>query len=545
MSGRTLTKEDYNEVEELLKSMETEEYVPLMLRQSAEETMEQIDDAAGVKARKSMINAAKDRHIKNTVDALDELIQTVGGIAVAGAAGKNAKKGSSSNANSKKMQQAKNGGSQVALEKNGKMAAGAEGYDPYRVNDSINTDGMSAMEGINMKNNLQKAAGQITGINNKFSPSEFNLDEFMKEETKVNANDAMKVRANGKKPLMMNFIDKIMRANQQGYELFYDEKLASRDAYDKMMQKPIQIIQGRSILPSYEDLKNSTKDKQGNVYEKNVTPKGSLPANSASKGKLSQEEYKFRDGVISFMDFMNKNYPEYAKEILLSRGDLGLRSDKGPKISDGAFKLVQSEIMNGNVPRSGKALDIRVKNIEEDILSTMTTDEIIENCTKVFGEKLVQDSIKYKGVEDAKKGLVTGLALLTASFMYSEEKDKKAKSKEDKKLDKLTKKVVNNNIEQLYGEGSRKWVKDKEGMWNAWFRTFSPDRMENAEDFDTYLEAKDLLDGYRKGQSIITNSGATDGITELLINPKYIRLILKYDPDDPRQVFTNKIPQYR
>ena len=97
----------------------------------------------------------------------------------------------------------------------------------------------------------------------------------------------------------------------------------------------------------------------------------------------------------------------------------------------------------------------------------------------------------------------------------------------------------------MYGQGTRVWANDKEKMWDAWFKTFNPDRMENAEDFDTYLEAKDLLDGYRKGDSIITNSGATNGLYELLINPKYIRLILKYDPDDPRQVFTNKIPQYR
>lgn len=69
--------------------------------------------------------------------------------------------------------------------------------------------------------------------------------------------------------------------------------------------------------------------------------------------------------------------------------------------------------------------------------------------------------------------------------------------------------------------------------------------MENEEDYETYLEAKILLDGYRKGQSIITNSGATNGLYELLINPKYIRLILKYDPDDPRQVFTNKISQFQ
>ena len=59
--------------------------------------------------------------------------------------------------------------------------------------------------------------------------------------------------------------------------------------------------------------------------------------------------------------------------------------------------------------------------------------------------------------------------------------------------------------------------------------------MENEEDYETYLEAKDLFDGYKKGESIITNSGATNGITELLINPKYIRLILKYDPRNAEQ----------
>lgn len=97
----------------------------------------------------------------------------------------------------------------------------------------------------------------------------------------------------------------------------------------------------------------------------------------------------------------------------------------------------------------------------------------------------------------------------------------------------------------MYGQGTMVWANDKEKMWNYWLKTFSPDRMENEEVYETYLEAKDLLDGYRKGESIVTNSGATNGLYELLINPKYIRLILKFDLDDPRQVFTNKISQYR
>lgn len=45
------------------------------------------------------------------------------------------------------------------------------------------------------------------------------------------------------------------------------------------------------------------------------------------------------DNIVSFMDFMNKAYPEYAKEIQNNRKDLGLR-DKRPNISEGAFKLI-------------------------------------------------------------------------------------------------------------------------------------------------------------------------------------------------------------
>lgn len=67
--------------------------------------------------------------------------------------------------------------------------------------------------------------------------------------------------------------------------------MASKKAYDERMQQPVQRIEGEKKT-SYDVLENSVKDKYGNVYEKQGVPKGSLPADSKSRGRLANAENK-------------------------------------------------------------------------------------------------------------------------------------------------------------------------------------------------------------------------------------------------------------
>ena len=156
----------------------------------------------------------------------------------------------------------------------------------------------------------------------------------------------------------------------------------------------------------------------------------------------------------------------------------------------------------------------------------MPEENLIGYGRRALGDKVVDSVLKNANKEQAKKQIATGLAMLTASMMYSEDGD-----------DKLANKIAKGNAEQLSGKNAPAWTKDKAQVWDSWFDTFDANKMDNEKDYQTYLEAYQLMDDYKRGGKILTQSGNTHPMAELLTNPKYVKLLTKYSPDDAKKVF--------
>ena len=469
-------------------------------------------------AQKNMVDYARAKDTHDKIEFADDLLTTAGIMA---AALKNTKKSTApktQNDTAKKAAKAENSASVSSY----KMAAGAEGYDPNTIRESINTDDLSFQEGIDMKNALNDARVKLGGSSYDFDPNVEigSLDEFQ-EKNKIKTTPISKLKPS----------QRLLNAVKKGFETIGDQRNASEKNYIKnRMREQAQLVNPEYVKKDTSVLKNSIKDNRGNITETKwnemSSPPGQKPASSKSLNKLSQYEAKTVDNVITFMDNLNIENPKIADEIRAFKKDLELGNINGGKLTPDAWTIVMDE-MHGKKPRRNiYALTTRKEPIKQGILSSMTDEEIINNGRKVLGVQEVSRVLKDNSPKIAKEIIADGIATLTASMLYSNEKSNKS----DKDLEKLTDKVIKGNKAQFTDKGASVWLKDKAKVWDNWLSSFDAEKMDNEEDYRAFLEASQLMEDYNNNRNIITNSGNNNPMAELLTNPKYVRLLLKYNP---------------
>lgn len=471
------------------------------------------------KARQNMVDYAKDKDIHDKIDFADDLLTAIGAVAasIKGAKGNTSPK--TQNDVARKAEKAKTSSGVTSY----KMAAGAEGYDPNAVRESINTDDLTFQEGVNMKNALNDAKIKLGGSSFELDPSAEigSLDEF-KDKPKIKSTPISK----------LNPTQRLLNAVKKGFETIGDQRNASARNYMKnRMREQTQIVNPDSYQKDTSVLTNSIRDKKGNVTETNwdeiKNPPPEPKASSKSLNKLAQQEAKAVDNVISFMDEIRIDDPKIVEEIRRFKDDLELGKINGNRLSKDAWIVVMNEMEGRKAPRNFAVLEARKEPIKQGILSSMTDEEIITNGRKVLGNEDVDNIIKQHGAIKGKEKIAEGIAALTSSMLYSNEKNNKD---DNKKLDNLVDKVVKGNKAQFADKGAKVWLKDKAKAWNQWINSFDAESMENEEDYKAFLEATQLIDDYNNNRNIVANSGNTNPMAELLTNPKYVRLLLKYEP---------------
>ena len=491
---------------------------------SKEELEQEAKRKEAQEAKKNMVDYAKAKDIHDKIEFADELLTTAG-IMAAALKGLKSTTPQTQNDTAKKAAKAGNSAGVSSY----KMAAGAEGYDPNVVRESLNTDDLSFQEGINMKNALNDAKTKLGGSNYDLEP-EADLSEFNKE---INPYENTKPEPIKK----LSTTRRLLNAVKEGFETISDQKNASRKNYASRNRENTAVLPNIDAYRSAykkrnaDVLKMSLRDQKGNVVEMNwdelAKPVEPKPADSKSLNKLGQAEAKMVDKVITFMDNISVENPKVAKEIREFKDKLGLGKIDGGKISSEAWNIIMNE-MDGKKPeRNVYALMTRKEPIKQGILSSMTDTEIINNGRKVLGSQKVSEWLKANGSKAAKELIADAIATLTAQMLYSSEK---SNIQSDKELDKLTDKVVKGNRAQFADKGAKVWLKDKAKVWDNWLNSFDAESMDNEADYRTFLEATQLMDDYNKNRNIITNSGNNNPMVELLTNPKYVRLLLKYNP---------------
>jgi len=106
-------------------------------------------------------------------------------------------------------------------------------------------------------------------------------------------------------------------------------------------------------------------------------------------------------------------------------------------------------------------------------------------------------------------------------MMYSEENN-----------DKTINQIVKGNAEQLSGKNAKAWANEGNKIWDNWLKTFDAESMDNEDDYKTFLEAEQLLNDYKKGNKIMSKSGNTNPMAELMTDPRFVKMLMKYNPDD-------------
>lgn len=450
------------------------------------------------KARDNMIEYAKGKSANDKIQAVDDALTAIG---AAGAVAKGAK--DAKNAKTKAVPKA----GKVADAVSDKMAAGAEGMSFTTPRESIDTRDLTAEQYKNLKNGLIDASKKL-GVGDFALDPTVDVSEY---NGKVISKPKAKKPNNQREKLKLSESERHMGNSKEGYETSQDRRMVSKKNYRQMMKEPEQIIPGKEVKDTHA-LDESIR--LGNdVYEAHHdTPK--------AKPNRQLEQ----DNVINIANFMHKiekSHPELAEQIRHNAKDLHIRDKHNPSV-------LGNKKTSGGTQRNEDFLKTRGQPIANGVISQMSDEEVIHYGKELLGNEYVDRILKDKmiGSEAKKKIIAGGIGTLVASFMYSEDGD-----------DKLANKVAKGNAEQLSGKNAPAWTKDKAQVWDSWFDTFDANKMDNEKDYQTYLEAYQLMDDYKRGGKILTQSGNTHPMAELLTNPKYVKLLTKYSPDDAKKVF--------
>lgn len=468
--------------------------------------MKDVDKALASKAMKGMVNYAKDKDYNDKEQAVEDTLLAAGATSGAVKGAKDAK-----NAKTKAVPKA----GKVADAVGEKMAAGAEGMSFTTPRESLDTRDLTAEQYKNLKNGLRDAA-------RKLDVGDFALDptvDVSEYDGKVISKPKAKKPNNQLEKLKLSESERHQGNSKEGYETSQDRKVVSKKNYRRMMKEPEQTIPGKEVKDTHA-LDESIRLKDGTVVETNHG--GDTPKRKAN----AQEEQGRVIEIANFMKDLEKTHPDWVKDIRANMRDLHLRDKKtGPRVDERLAKGLTSDKKLGG-ERNEELLRSRVAPIANEMAQMMPEENLIGYGRRALGDKFVDSVLKNANKEQAKKQIATGLAMLTASMMYSEDGD-----------DKLANKIAKGNAEQLSGKNAPAWTKDKAQVWDSWFDTFDANKMDNEKDYQTYLEAYQLMDDYKRGGKILTQSGNTHPMAELLTNPKYVKLLTKYSPDDAKKVF--------
>ena len=461
--------------------------------------MKDVDKALASKAMKGMVNYAKDKDYNDKEQAVEDTLLAAGATSGAIKGAKDAK-----NAKTNAVPKA----GKVADAVGEKMAAGAEGMSFTTPRESLDTRDLTAEQYKNLKNGLRDAARKLDvgdfGLDPTVDVSEYNGKVISKPKAKKPNNQLEKLKLSESERHQGN--------SKEGYETSQDRKVVSKKNYRKMMKEPEQIIPGKESKDTHA-LDESIRLKDGTV----------IPTNHGTETKEPNRQLE-QDNVINIANFMNKiekSHPELAESIRKNAKDLHIRDKHVPSVLGG-------EKTSSGTQRNEEFLKTRGQPIANGVMSQMSDEEIIHYGKELLGKDYVERILadKMVGSEAKKKIIAGGIGTLVASFMYSEDKDSK-----------LANKIAKGNAEQLSGKNAPAWTKDKAQVWDSWFDTFDANKMDNEKDYQTYLEAYQLMDDYKRGGKILTQSGNTHPMAELLTNPKYVKLLTKYSPDDAKKVF--------
>lgn len=474
--------------------------------------MKDVDKALASKAMKGMVNYAKDKDYNDKEQAVEDTLLAAGATSGAVKGAKDAK-----NAKTKAVPKA----GKVADAVGEKMAAGAEGMSFTTPRESLDTRDLTAEQYKNLKNGLRDAA-------RKLDVGDFALDPTVDvSEYNGKVISKPKKKKDGKPVTAKMSLEPDVKRNaitKAGYETTGDWKKAGNKQYRKMVDKPTE----------YEP---TSKSKDTHALDESIRLGDDVyERNHGGEQKPEPNRQKEQDNIIRIADFMQqvqKNHPDLAEAIRANADDLHIRDPKQKsvinKYSDGIQRAIKNDKGFSGSERREDLLESRPAPIARSVLSKVNSDEGLINDAKIIrGERFVDRIIKNKALsyDEKKWALALGIGGAVASFMYSEDGD-----------DKLTNKIVKANQEQLSGKNAPAWVKDKAKVWDNWLDTFDASKMENEDDYKAYLEATQLVDDYKKGQKIMSNTGNTNAMAELLTVPKYVNLLMKYNPDDAKKVF--------
>ena len=452
------------------------------------------------KARDSMIEFGKGKSVNDKIQAVDDALTAIGAAGTVVKGAKDAK-------NAKTQQKAKAGQKSYAVGE--KMAAGAEGMSFTTPRESLDTRDLTAEQYKNLKNGLRDAA-------RKLDVGDFALDPTVDvSEYNGKVISKPKKKKDGKSVIAKMSLEPDVKRNaitKAGYETVGDWKKAGNKHYQKMVDKPTE----------YEP---TSKSKDTHALDESIRLGNEVyERNHGEEKQPTPNRQLEQDNVINIANFMNKiekSHPELAESIRKNAKDLHIRDKHVPSVLGG-------EKTSSGTQRNEEFLKTRGQPIANGVMSQMSDEEIIHYGKELLGKDYVERILadKMVGSEAKKKIIAGGIGTLVASFMYSEDKDSK-----------LANKVAAGNKEQLSGIHAPAWTKDKAKVWDDWFDTFDANKMENDKDYQAYLEAFQLMDDYKRGKKMVAEDGNTHPMAELLTNPKYVKLLTKYNPDDAKKVF--------
>lgn len=471
--------------------------------------MKDVDKALASKAMKGMVNYAKDKDYNDKEQAVEDTLLAAG--ATSGAV-KNAQ--DAKNAKTKAIPKA----GKVADAVGEKMAAGAEGMSFTTPRESIDTRDLTANQFKNLKNGLRDASSKL-GVGDFGLDPNADLSEFSSDLT-----PGKKIKKHKPHDLKLTEAQRQESNAKEGWETNQERRGAAKKSYKHMMNEADELI-----------MKPESKDTHA-LDESIRIGKDVYERNHDREQKPEPNRQKEQDNIIRIADFMQqiqKKHPDLAEAIRANADDLHIRDPKQKsvinKYSDGIQSAIKNDKGFSGSERREDLLESRPAPIARSVLSKVNSDKGLINDAKIIrGERFVDRIIKNKALsyDEKKWALALGIGGAVASFMYSEDGD-----------DKIANKIAKGNAEQLSGKNAPAWTKDKAQVWDSWFDTFNANKMDDEKDYQAYLEAYQLMDDYKRGGKILTQSGNTHPMAELLTNPKYVKLLTKYSPDDAKKVF--------
>ena len=474
------------------------------------------EDKVAKDAKDNMVDFAKGKDTNDKIQALDEAIQDIGLIVGATA------KGAQNTRNARNQQSAaKFREMQKAMEKTGngemRVAAGAEDMAPKAILDTKNLT-------LEQKNNLMHGFAEAE---TKLGSKGFELDPSTDVSKFKDRKDFTKKR--NKKAgdsMLRSTAQKHADAQKAGYETRYEHERAGHKAYEEYRNKPETYIEKEQPRDT-KVLDESVKLENGDIIEK--TPEQRSLKNEERAGQRRMEKASM-EKIGKFMNLMNEKNPRQAnilKRIIIeNNGDIHLR-DSGNKVLSKAMEdtilgqLTGESKNNAPLKRIPSQITSRKGPIERMVLNEMSEPEIYQTGEKFLGRENVFNLIDKFGPEIAKKKIASGIGLMVASMMYSEENN-----------DKTINQIVKGNAEQLSGKNAKAWANEGNKIWDNWLKTFDAESMDNEDDYKTFLEAEQLLNDYKKGNKIMSKSGNTNPMAELMTDPRFVKMLMKYNPDD-------------